>query len=378
MNYKYLIFLVAIIICTISCRTIQDSANEVTVNYMNDPKDASTLMDSIRVIKPASIVKEAVIGRTERVLASDDRIFIVDRMLNKVLCFDYAGNFIKSTESLIGKSKNEYVSVLDASIDPIEGLLYVYFDSPYRMMTFNMDLERVDTYQLNELFFEIAISGNSLYSLCYNANEDAMELRQYDKHHPDGEYQVLLTQDKIAQGVGWMGKALTSDGSKCWLSLPFSNKIYSINDKKIVSEYLIDFGDRWFDYSKSKDLRGSSFLNFNKDKISLIYNISASDSLLLFNTNKAGLVSAVRETNQATLNLFVENDDCPFMSSTIFPLGGLPSSMVIIVPNSQIMQYKAECKRHNTKEVFSNKQLEQIVNEYQNSDNPLIVIARIK
>lgn len=374
---KNIFYVLMLLLCMASCRTIQEPINEMVVDYI-ECIDKSSLLDSTRVVKPSSMDSESIIGNVWRILASNDRIFIVDRKNNKLLCYDNDGNFIKSTESLIGKGKDEYIRIFDAAIDPNEGVLYVYFDAPYRMMTFDMNLNRINTYQLNEYYFEIAISGNSLYALCLSSDDNGMELRRFDKHNPCGEYQVLLTQNEFIKGIWGLGKWMTSDDKNCWVALPFSNKIYSIRDTKILSENSINFGDRWFDYGESKNLNLNSFFNYNDNKIWMIYNIVTSDSLLLFNTNEAGLVSAVKETRRAILNLELHDEEFPLVSSLIYPVGGLSNTVAMVVSPSLIKHYKEGAQKRNYKIELANKRNEQIINEYQESDNPLIVISKIK
>ena len=174
-----------------------------------------------------------------------------------------------------------------------------------------------------------------------------------------------------------MGKSMNSDGNTCYVSMPFSNKFYKINNDIIESENVVDFGDLWFDYDKSKDMSGSLFIKHNSDKIWTIANIVSTDSLLLFNTNKAGLISVVNGT-QATINEEIQNIEIPFTSTLIYPIGGVCGKMVMIVPNSTIINYQDYCTSHKIEISLNNKELNKLIKNYKYSDNPLLVITTIK
>ncbi len=376
MTFKTLIkYILACWVLLCSCASSHYVQNEIVVNDNADVTLSSDIMDGIRIVKPMSSDSKSVIGRVDRVLSLNENIYIVDRKNNKLLSFDIKGNFESSTEPLIGRGKMEYIRIMDATVDPMDSLIYIYCDASYKILVLDAALNVISSYSFDDLFYEIAISGNFLYALC--KSNDGFELRQYDKRHLDGKYKTLLSQTEIIHGVMGMGKSMNSDGNTCYVSMPFSNKFYKINNDIIESENVVDFGDLWFDYDKSKDMSGSLFIKHNSDKIWTIANIVSTDSLLLFNTNKAGLISVVNGT-QATINEEIQNIEIPFTSTLIYPIGGVCGKMVMIVPNSTIINYQDYCTSHKIEISLNNKELNKLIKNYKYSDNPLLVITTIK
>lgn len=99
----------------------------------------STILRLDRIIA-LSDTNEAIIKTPNRLLFTKDRIFVVDQGGNKVLMFDDKGNFISSTARLIGKGHNEYIHVMDATLDVGSNRLYMHCDRPCQMMVFDLNL----------------------------------------------------------------------------------------------------------------------------------------------------------------------------------------------------------------------------------------------
>lgn len=363
--------------CIVGCQSYQNSLLEISVCYNNTIASSSDLIESFSIIKPELNGKGSIIGSIDRILLSEDGLFIVDRKNNRLSSFDFNGNFVKSTEHIIGNGKNEYVRILDASIDTSDSLIYIYCDAPYKIMTLNFKLDVIKTYQLDDLFSEIAICGNYLYALCLNLERNRIELRKYDKKHPTGNYQLELTQEDYIQGVKGIGKSMTSGRGSLFVSMPFSNRIRKIDENGLVSDSSIDFGEMWFDYSESKNHKATSFIDKNSDRIWMVMNISSSDSTLLFNTNKTGLICS-DVSGEAVVYSEIIDDNFPFTSTMLLPIGGKDGFISMIVPCSVIMKYKDYCKKNNKELSFNDARYEQIINGFKESDNPLIVIAKIR
>lgn len=199
--------------------------------------DISSLTDSIRIIKPASLTPESVINRIDRVLSMNDRIYIVDRAANKLFCFDNNGNFISSTEPIRGHGRMEYVRIMDATVDPQNSLVYIFCDASYKIIKLDADLNALESFSINDMLDEIAVAGNFLYAI--HEGDDSFELRQYRTKDLNGKYNTILKNAEIIHGVRSIGKSMNSDGRCCHVALPFSNMIYKIKDGFIESENLV-------------------------------------------------------------------------------------------------------------------------------------------
>ena len=96
----------------------------------------------------------------------------MDRGGNKIIMYDRNGRFLKSTAKMEGRGHNEYIRVIDASIDEKDKKLYVHCDAPYQMMIFDLDLNLEKIIPMDYYMGEIAIEGNQLYGICYNEPKD--------------------------------------------------------------------------------------------------------------------------------------------------------------------------------------------------------------
>ena len=358
-----------------SCISNSMLTNEVTVNKFTDVIDISSLADSIHVIKPSSHETNSIISRVDRVLSMNDRIYIVDRASNKLFCFDHNGNFISSTKSIIGHGKMEYTRLMDATVDPSNSTVYLFCDATYKIIKLDADLNALESFSFDDLFYEIAITGDYLYALC--KNKDSYELRQYNTKDMNGKYNILLKNTEIIHGVFSIGKSMNSDGSVCHIALPFSNKLHRINNNIIENETTIDFESYWFDYDKNKKLAGSKFIDATSDKMWIIMNHVVTDSITLFNTNETGIVS-ISANGQASINREVINKDFPFTSTLIYPLGGVNGAAVTVAENDHITRYKKICKENNIDLSDDSNPINKGVRDYTPTDNPILVIEYLK
>lgn len=358
-----------------SCISNQSLTDNITVTQTKDRLDISSLTDSIRIIKPSSSNPESIINRADRVLSMNDRIYIIDRASNKLFCFDYNGNFISSTEPIIGHGRMEYIRIMDAAVDPSNSMVYICCDAPYKIIKLDADLNALESFSFDDMFDEIAITGDCLYAIY--EGDDSFELRQYNTRDLNGKYNTILKNAEIIHGVFSIGKSMNSDGRSCHVALPFSNKIYKIREGIIEKETTIDFGTFWFDYERSKNLGIDKFLDMNTDKAWIIMNTVVSDSLTLFNTNKAG-VTSIHANGQASTTIDVINSGFPFSSSLIYPLGGVYGTAVTVAENVHITRYKKICKEKGIDLSDDSDKTNKWIRDYTSTDNPILVIEYLK
>lgn len=358
-----------------SCISNQSLTDNITVTQTKDRLDISSLTDSIRIIKPSSSNPESIINRADRVLSMNDRIYIIDRASNKLFCFDYNGNFISSTEPIIGHGRMEYIRIMDAAVDPSNSMVYICCDAPYKIIKLDADLNALESFSFDDMFDEIAIAGDCLYAIY--EGDDSFELRQYNTRDLNGKYNTILKNNEIIHGVRSIGKSMSSDGRFCNVALPFSNKIYKVRENIIESETVIDFGSLWFDYEKSRSFGTNRFLDMNTDKAWIIMNTVVSDSLTLFTTNQTGIAS-IHANGQASTTFNVINSDFPFSSSLVYPLGGVYGTAVTVAENVHITRYKKICKEKGIDLSDDSDKTNKWIRDYTSTDNPILVIEYLK
>lgn len=349
-------------------------------NHLNQSHKASDIFSSCEIIVLENPSKNSILSSIDRIAIMENRVFVLDEKGNHVVAFDGKGKFIASTSKLIGKGKNEYIRVQDMTIDQQMNRVYLYCDAPYRFLVMDFDLNVEKCFEVDYLAKEICVESNNLYALCHNLEkENIYELRSYDKLKPQGPYKTIITYDKSIPGVFANGKSISSNGTSCFCSMPFDNHIYEVHGNEVINSYIIDFSDQWFDPSLSKGMKGGSFIQQNIEKNWMIQNISSSDSILIFNTNKS---------RSFYLNLFEKsgamyrsqlNDMFPFSCSKYTSCQSLEGSTTVFAIPAEYLHGILEYYKEDGKDIpAACINLIDNLTKDKSKVNPLIVKMKIK
>ncbi len=381
MKYAAKLLLTCMCICSLCMCTspTRKKSKKLHVEYKEIKEEVATYVDSLFVLKPDNPNSEAYLGSFERLLSLPDRIYVVDRKGNKVVAFDHNGKFIASTQPRMGRGKNEYIRIMDAAADISTERVYISCDSPYQIMICDRDLNVIECIRMDDFFKEIAIDGNYLYAILRSEDKNGgYELRCYDKEGLSGEYHTLLNYNKVIQGVGGFGKSLTSNGTDVYVCMPFDNIIHQLKNGEIQENWIIDFGHRGFSYPDSKGLSPNTFFSKNSDKIWIIQNICASDSLLFFNTNESGIYIMDKKEGRVAQYENLDNQLTGVFSSWLLPWGGsrgIPA-IAFTISASLLSQYKEYQAEEDAVELRS--EIKALYYNYKEDDNDLLVLGHIK
>ena len=90
----------------------------IKVEYQNEHSiiTSSSLFKGFDVIPLAASEEESLVASIDRLLFSDERIYVMDEACRRLLAFDKKGNFISSTEKYTGEGPEQYLSIKDAAI----------------------------------------------------------------------------------------------------------------------------------------------------------------------------------------------------------------------------------------------------------------------
>lgn len=361
----------------ISCTSSTSVAtSDVHLVYSGTELETSSVFTKQTFVKLESTPQCATISNINRILCSDSLLFILDKINNKVISFDYEGNFINSTLEMIGHAKNEYVHLCDAAIDEDFRRIYLYCDIPYQMLILDYDLEVVDCIPMNDFLLEITLDSEYIYGLYPDiADGSKYDIRCFKKDNLTGDPTILIVQNKAISNVKGMGNMLNRFGSVIYASLPFDNKIYKISEGIVMYKWNINLGDRWFEYGKSKKMRGRDFLNFNIDKHWTIQNIVSSSTDIIFNTNQTNVFKLSIERNECVDYARLINNTIPFSNSWLISTTGI-YDVAFAIPATNIVDYYNYYS--DRKEELPKNGLNYIIQSTSPEDNPIIVLAKIK
>ncbi len=366
--------------CTSANQTTESAETVVVLeNHLKQSHNSSDLFNEIELLGLDGSSKSSLISSVDRIALMNDRVFVLDHRGNKVVAFDKEGKFVASTARLIGNGRNEYIRLQDMAVDQDKKRVYLYCDAPYQLLILNYDLKVVKRIDVDYLAREICVDASCLYTLCHNLEqENVYELRCYDKSDLKGEHRLLVSYDKGIPGLFTTGKSVCSDGSRCLCCMPFDNRIYEVRNGNIDNVYVIDFAGEWFDYSQSKDLMGSAFIHQNIEKNWSIQNISFSDSIMVFNTNKSRSFYINLQNNRGAMYGMQKNDLFPFSVSTYTPCQSEEKgTTVLTIPNEKVNDILDEIQKDNTSPDISIKWGD-VSNNQRNTSNPMILKLKLK
>jgi len=351
------------------------ASSDVPVKFQTMELESSSVLSKQEYVKLESHDQAAIISGINRLLCSDSLLFVVDKANNKIVSFDYKGKFKTSTLSLIGHAQNEYVHMLDAAIDEKNERLYVYCDIPYQILIMDYDLKVKESVRMQDLFLEIAVDSEYLYALCPSlTDESKYDIRCYRKDCLTCPPDILIEQNMAIPRVEGIGKSLNRSGDGVFTCLPFDNVIYKICNGQVINSWHIDLGDRWFDYNKSKRLRGTGFLSANEEKHWTIQNIVSSEKKMIFNTNQTNTFRISIPAKEGTGFLRFRNESIPFSNSWFIPTSGI-YDVAFSIPSAQIVDYRDHyISREQT---LPDSPISSIIQTTSKEDNPLIVLGRI-
>ena len=327
-----------------ACTTDKQTSTSVCeFSFTETDVDVSGLYSKARYVKLEQPNRDAIISNIGRILFIPERIAVVDQDGNKVLLFDEKGNFIKSTSSRIGNGHNEYIRLSDCAADVDNGLFYLCCDAPYQILVLDKDLNFVERIQMDCFFNEMVISGEYAYATVHVYEPtDCYELRRYDKRNFKLPYKVLATKENTENGVMGFGKQLCSDGETVYAAMPMDNNIFTIKNGEIEEQTELDFGERWFAQGNATHASGRAFIEQNQEKIWTIQNICASDSILMFNTNKSGIYHLNKKTMSGIAYRWFTNDNSLYGNSWMTPCCGLKNTTVKIIPPNFVVSLQKD------------------------------------
>lgn len=297
----------------------------VTVDFHEDELLASSFLKDYQLIPLETPSTEAVISHIDRLLFAEDRVFVLDGISNKVLAFDGNGKFVASTAKMIGKGHNEYIHVCDAALDRDAQKLYMHCDAPFQMMVFDFNLNLEAIIPMDYYVREMAMEGDWVYGLRPNSRADSgNELIAVRKDSLNQPPRIVYANTNAIRGRLIMGRSLNACEDGVYVALPFENNICKVRDGRVVCIYEMDFGDEGLrEHPIDKNMSPNAFDNHYMDIHWGIVNMSGSDSLLLFNTNRPHQFILNQKTKECQAYNETFHDKAPFSNQYITPSQGL-------------------------------------------------------
>lgn len=369
-------------LCLLSCSSpaLMDEGMKLSVEYSSDGIADNVLFNGCSSVIPLSLPnQEAAIKSIDKVLFFDDRIYIVDRDSKKLLAFDRNGNFIASTAKYIGHGRNEYTRFTDATIDKKEKCLYMFRDGSYAIMKFDMDLQLIETIPVDYFICSLENDDEYIYGVDHNnqsKGETGDKLVCVSKKKLK-KSEIMVTSYNGALGMCSGGRYLTTSGGSVFACLPFDHAVYQLRKGKVTKMFTLDFGkyaakglDERLDYDsfwkKNDELNTETFVR----------NITVSDSLMLFNTNREYIYAINRIKNTCHAFYGVSSGQIPVFDSQIIPSSGLERQIVFGLEGFVLNRYLSE--RKNINEAKASPLWKKAIDRYDGKGNPILILWNLK
>ena len=252
-------------------------------------------------------------------------------------------------------------------------LMHPCIESHGILLTKNIEDNNMDYYM-----GEIAIEGNQLYGICYNEPKDGGGYRfvTVDKKDLKKEPTTLLSFENAIIGRWTLGKSLMPCHDGVYVCLPFDTRIYKFKDATVTEEYNMDFGEKGLiEHPVTKDMNPRWFDKNYRDINWSIVNMTESDSILLFNTNKAHAFIMNKNQYKCSGYLNFDNDIFPIACARIIPSQGLSNGVVYFTIPSSIENMLEQVKKGNEPLTPAIKEIKQ---KFDPDGNPMLIVWDIK
>lgn len=245
-----------------------------------------------------------VVQKIDKVLRTEDRLFLCDFLNKQILIFGLDGKAIGKIDRQ-GHGPGEYIKSFDATYDAYSKKIMVLVD-PKAVMHFDIDGNYLKTEDADDYYSNV--SADKSYVYLYNPTyANAIE--------PDYTITAISKKTNQRHGILSFGKEYAPF---CKMSNKMSNmkdftlftrklddNIYCLQNGKLVKQYSLDFGEMKFPSNKIDKQYGCMdiYMLCSKNKwVYTIYDVVSTKEKLIFSTNLLGV--GVFDTKNKSTNYY--------------------------------------------------------------------------
>jgi hypothetical protein len=316
----------------------------------------------------------SLLRKIDRICVHDNRIFIYDNTLNKIVIFDMDGKYLNHIHR-IGYGPQEYDATMDFCLDTVNRQILLLCDRPYKIMKFKYSGEFIEEKRLDGLFFNIMACSEYIYCNKHNPNPS----EEYELFRLNSNCTVidksLLLKNEIVNFRFSPGKNLTTT-LNTYYTRRFDNSIYKIENDKVKKEYIIDFKDNTLPENFPVNDESNFYKNIKeKQYIYSITEVSESKNYIFFNTNIAIFVLD-KEKGIVTGYKIIDNSKLQRGSNSYFSVGN-NSEMIASVIEPFYLHIDAQTIKAYPEHDPNNVTLK-LEEKVKDDDNPILILYEFK
>ncbi len=298
MSTKYLIFITLTILLSFSCRKNKNNTNDdnplLTFNVCDWDRRSVIPLKIIKEIRflPLETTKENLIGKIDKILFFDDKIYVLDRDYRKdILIFDSQGKYIGKVGKY-GRGAGEFVRMTDFNIDKESNQLVILDSNVHKLIFYDLsDGSFVKEYKLDFWASNFLIKDKQnfiFYSKRQYTNENHLIAFQ---NLQDKSRKWFIKQDEYDANLGPLFSIFQSKNN--YFTSYMRDVVYQITEKEVVPYAKFDFGQQKLPSDRLKNIHRTDAREyiklFEENNWTLgIENFLESDNFIAFNLELKG------------------------------------------------------------------------------------------
>lgn len=288
LRYRYLLFLFVLVV---GCGDSQKFPYAVKVEIQEGADSPDSVYFSGRDIVFLDSPPEALLGSVDKIVLTDNRIIILDRLTRSVVLFDKAGRFVTTLASR-GRGEGEYVGLTDFTWNDKRKEIILFADVPTKFMFFDSNGRFKYELSADEYYYEIACVDDHLVCQHVLGQDREHYLREftYDTLALKSTKDYDFPHESICD-VFPNGKSLVMS-EYLYFTKRYDNTIYRLKRGRIEPYLDLDFEDHNFPgHLQGKKLTEQQFME-ERTKLDFIYaiiDVKHTSRYLFGGTNKLGI-----------------------------------------------------------------------------------------
>lgn len=341
---------------------------DVELNKAKANVKLSSLVEDIRFV-PLSTSEESVIGKIDKILITDDYIFILDRFIaGHVFQFDSNGSFVRNV-GRIGPGPKEYQRPTDFTLHNDQ--IYI-MDDGVGVISYDFNGNFVEKKRLsttNGFFLEklntgwALVGGNGSHNLVITD----------EQFNPEKEFFPYISRSVDRIIINPLFK--TSDGTVLY-KRNLRDTLYSLSENGMSPYLLMNQKTRPFDISQIDKENSERIMSQEVDRYSVskqLYEASNTTYAITRFESKNWVTIHKHKSGRSIIFRTSELVDDLTFSRFLYPKGVHKDQIVhVIVPGN----FLADIKRAKEKGADIPKEIEKIVDSLSGEDNPILLFIK--